>query len=182
MNQPETHTSPPTSHLVPTRPGHQRAPIWAPWVTQQVPPGHSLYIWRCICDSVCMLLSPFTSPSPFSKSAPLLHAWVRAKSLQSCMTLCNPIDHSPPGFWSQGILQARILEWVAMSSSRGSSRPRARTHTSCIGRQILYPLSHLGSPHLHSHPANRFLSTSRLHMHAIFVFFFPLFLTPLHPV
>ena len=36
-----------------------------------------------------------------------------AKSLQSCLTLCNPIDGSPPGFPNPGILQARILEWVA---------------------------------------------------------------------
>ena len=40
-----------------------------------------------------------------------------AKSLQSCPTLCNPIDGSPPGSPIPGILQARILEWVAISSS-----------------------------------------------------------------
>ena len=44
------------------------------------------------------------------------------------------------------IVQARILEWVAMPSSRGSSRPKDQTHVSCFGRQILHPLSHLGSP------------------------------------
>ena len=44
-----------------------------------------------------------------------------AKSLQLCPTLCDPIDSSPPGSPIRGILQARILEWVAMSSSRGSS-------------------------------------------------------------
>ena len=38
-----------------------------------------------------------------------------AKSLQSCLTLCDPIDSSPPGFPVSGILQARILEWVAIS-------------------------------------------------------------------
>ena len=47
-----------------------------------------------------------------------------AKSLQSCLTLCNPMDCSPPGSSVHGILQARILEWVAMPSSRGSSWPR----------------------------------------------------------
>ena len=46
---------------------------------------------------------------------------VHAKSLQSCPTLCNPMDHSPPGSSVHGILQAKILEWVAMPSSRGSS-------------------------------------------------------------
>ena len=40
-----------------------------------------------------------------------------AKSLQSCLTLCDPIDGSPPGFPIPGILQARILEWVAISFS-----------------------------------------------------------------
>ena len=40
-----------------------------------------------------------------------------AKSLQSCLTLCDPIDGSPPGFAVPGILQARTLEWVAISSS-----------------------------------------------------------------
>ena len=40
-----------------------------------------------------------------------------AKSLQSCLTLCDPIDGSPPGFPVPGILQARTLEWVAISSS-----------------------------------------------------------------
>ena len=50
-----------------------------------------------------------------------------AKSLQSCPTLCNPMDCSLPGSSVHGILQARILEWVAVSSSRGSSQPRDRT-------------------------------------------------------
>ena len=48
------------------------------------------------------------------------------------------MDYSPPGPSIHGISQARILEWVAMSFSRRSSRPRDRTHTFCIGRQILY--------------------------------------------
>ena len=46
------------------------------------------------------------------------------KSFQSCPTLCDPMDCSPPGSSVHGILQARILEWVAISSSRGSSQPR----------------------------------------------------------
>ena len=57
-------------------------------------------------------------------------------------------ERSPPGSSVHGILQARILEWVASSSFRGSSRPRDQTHifhVSCIGRRNL-PLSHLGSP------------------------------------
>ena len=54
------------------------------------------------------------------------------KSLQSCPTLCNPMDCSLPGSFVHGILQARILEWVTMPSSRRSSWPRDQTHVSCI--------------------------------------------------
>ena len=46
---------------------------------------------------------------------------------QLCPTLCDPMDCSPPGSCVHGILQARILEWVAVSSSRGSSPPRDGT-------------------------------------------------------
>ena len=53
-----------------------------------------------------------------------------ATSLQSCLTLCDPMDCSPPGSSVHGILQARILEWVARPFSRGSSRPRDWTHVS----------------------------------------------------
>ena len=49
---------------------------------------------------------------------------VHAKSLQWCLTLCNTMDYSPPGSSVHGILQARILEWVAMPSSRESSQIR----------------------------------------------------------
>ena len=45
---------------------------------------------------------------------------------------CNPMDCSPPGSSVHGISQARVLEWVATSFSRGSSRPRDQTQVSCI--------------------------------------------------
>ena len=54
-----------------------------------------------------------------------------AKSLQSCLTLCDPMDCSPPSCSDQGIHQARILEWVATSSSRGSSWSRGWTCLPC---------------------------------------------------
>ena len=66
------------------------------------------------------------SPKIFSAAA------AAAKSLQLCPILCNPIDGSPPGSPVPGILQARILEWVAMPSSRWSSQPRDRTQVFCI--------------------------------------------------
>ena len=58
---------------------------------------------------------------------------------KSCLTLCDPMD--APGPSVHGIPQPKILEWLVISSSRGSSQARARTHASCIScisRQILY--------------------------------------------
>ena len=59
---------------------------------------------------------------------------------QSCLTLCNPMDCSPrpQAPLSVGILQARILQWVAMPSSRGSSWPRDRTQVSRIAGGFFY--------------------------------------------
>ena len=73
----------------------------------------------------------------------------QAKSLQLYPTLCNPMDCILPCFSVHEILQARILEWVAMPSSRGSFQPRDQTQVSCIsctGRQVLYHQCHLRSP------------------------------------
>ena len=69
----------------------------------------------------------------------VLRAYV-LKSLQLCLTVCNPMGYSPPSSSVHGILQARILEWVVMPSSRGSSQPRGQTRVSwnsCIA-WILY--------------------------------------------
>ena len=66
---------------------------------------------------------------------------VHAMLIQLCPTLCDPMDGSPPVSSVHGILQARILEWIAMPSSGGSSWPRDWTwvsYVSCIGRQVLY--------------------------------------------
>ena len=62
---------------------------------------------------------------------------VRALLAQSCLTLCNPVDRSPPGSSVHGILQARILEWVAMPFSRESSQHRDRTPGFLHCRQVL---------------------------------------------
>ena len=61
---------------------------------------------------------------------PMIQAKVKVKSLSP--TLCDPVSCSPPGSSILGILQARILEWVAIFFSRGTSRPRNRTQVSCI--------------------------------------------------
>ena len=69
---------------------------------------------------------------------PQLFSWNRivnrlcAQLLQSCLTLCNPRDCSPPGSSVHGILQAGIPEWVAMHSFEGPAPPRDQTRVSCI--------------------------------------------------
>ena len=64
---------------------------------------------------------------------------------QLCLTHCDPMDCSPPGSSIHGILQARILEWVAISFCRGSSQPNDQIRVSCIAGR-LYHLSHQGPP------------------------------------
>ena len=64
---------------------------------------------------------------------------------KSCPTLCDPMDRSPPGSSVHGISQARILYWVAMPSSRGSSQPEDRTCISCTGRWF-FTTEPLGKP------------------------------------
>ena len=61
---------------------------------------------------------------------------------QSCPTLCNPMDCSPLGSSVHGILQARILEWVVIPFSMGSSQSRDQTQVSCIAGRFFYHLSH----------------------------------------
>ena len=60
-------------------------------------PSYTMYVCVCVCVCVCVLVA------------------------QSCLTLCNPMDYSPKDSSVHGISQARILEWVAISFSRGSS-------------------------------------------------------------
>ena len=82
--------------------------------------------------------------SDWSNQIWCMHLW--SESLQLCPILCHSVDCSPPGSSVFGILQARIVAWVSMPSSRGSSWRRDWTsvsHVSCIGRKVLY---HLGSP------------------------------------
>ena len=69
-----------------------------------------------------------TNPPP----APPASGKVKVKQL-SRVRLCDPVDRSPPGSSVRGILQARILQWVAISFSRGSSRPRDGTQVFHIG-------------------------------------------------
>ena len=99
--------------------GRSKTSYWGPWKEWQPP-----------CDSG--LLQQEENGG---------HRSVCVLVTQSCLTLCDTMDCSPPDSSVHGILQARILEWVAIPFSRGSSQPRDRTWVSCIsciGRRVLY--------------------------------------------
>ena len=73
-----------------------------------------------------------TYRDPTGRDFLLLKSLMLGLITQSCPTLCNPMDYSPPGSSVHGIIQTRILQWVVMPSSRGSSQPRDRTQVSHI--------------------------------------------------
>ena len=73
---------------------------------------------------------------------------MQAQSLQSCLILCNPMDCSLPGSSVHGILQKRIMEWVVIPFSRGSSQPTWSSWTMSPALQAdSLPLSHWGEAH-----------------------------------
>ena len=83
-----------------------------------------------------------------------MYAHMHVKLLQSCPTLCNPMDPmdcSLQGSSGHGTLQARILEWIAMASSKGSSQSRNRTCVSCGSCTAggLFISEPLGKPHIY---------------------------------
>ena len=101
--------------------------------------------WNCFWRNFFLLLIQHMTSSE--------HLCAHAKRLHSCPTVCDPTDYSLQVSSVHGILHTRILEWVAIPSSGGSSRLKERTripHVSCTGRWTLYHWHHLGSPgHLH---------------------------------
>ena len=78
----------------------------------------------------CSPLKPVTGKG--NRISKISLQWNEVRVAQLCLTLSNSIDCSPPGSSGHGILQARILEWVAIPFSRGSSQPRDQTCISCI--------------------------------------------------
>ena len=95
------------------------------------------------------------------------HACMPAQSLQSCPTLCDPMDYILPGSSVHGILRARILGWVAMPSSRVLPNPEiepASPVSPALQAESL-PLSHHGSPMSHEGNANQNHSEMPLHAH-----------------
>ena len=87
---------------------------------------------------------------PIHSTAAARVKWAWAGLSRSAESDWDPLDCSPPGScpWD-AISQARILEWVFIFSSRGSSRPRDRTHICCLAGGFFTRLSHQGSPNEH---------------------------------
>ena len=73
---------------------------------------------------------------------------VKVLVTQLCSALCNPMECSPPSSSAHGILQARILEWAVMPSSRGSFQPRDQTQVFRTADRFSYRQSHQGSPNI----------------------------------
>ena len=108
-------------------------------------------------DIIFSKILAFNRSTWLSSGEQELWAWYQQvcvpKLLQLCLTLCDPMDCSPPGSSVHGILRARILEWVVIPFSKGSSQPRESSwprnptlSISCIGRWVLYQWCHLGKP------------------------------------
>ena len=108
---------------------------------------------RCRNSKVCIELSPgvkaespevtcvkapfissllFLLPFPVPRWCFLPLCWVSLSVTQSCLILCDPTNHSPPGSSVHGILQARLLEWIAIPLLQGTYKPRNWTWSSCI--------------------------------------------------
>ena len=116
------------------------------FVTYQKPKNEIIYLKICQHSSNCkwvniewnhlraILKNIFESESHsvVSDSLPPHGLYSDSEVAQSCLTLCDPMDSSQPGSSIHEIFQARILEWGAISFSRGSSWPRDRTWVSCI--------------------------------------------------
>ena len=91
------------------------------------------------CEAPVMYIGAWSVQAAVTKYHRLAGLCVHAKLLQFIQLFADPLDCSPPGSSVHGILQARILEWDSMPSSRGSSQPRDQTlisYASCIGRQF----------------------------------------------
>ena len=86
----------------------------------------------------------------FKKNITLKESEKKVLVAQSCPTLCNSMDCSPSGSSVHGILQERVLEWVAIPFSRGSSWPRDWTWISCIAGRFFNRVSHQQRRHIQS--------------------------------
>ena len=127
-----------------TREDPKQKPIQNIQVTQSASPlnlGISALWWLLMW--VCLKNVPFIYLIFFKRSLES-----ESEVTQSCLTLCDPMDYSLSGSSIHGIFQARVLEWLAISSSMGSSQPRNWTWVSSIASRWFYCLSHQESPYL----------------------------------
>ena len=97
-------------------------------------------VWQAHIDSTTFISNLFCFILFWKHHLPYLPSWKKWKKVllvtQSCPALYNPMDCSPPGSSIHGILQARLLEWVAILFCRGSSQARNQTHISCIAGRL----------------------------------------------
>ena len=98
-----------------------------------------LHLLMVICDHHLLYCSNLELNLQYLRGMPVClislwipSEWMKVLVAQSCLTLCNPMDYSPPDSSVLGALQARILKWVTIPFSRGSSQTRDRTWVSCI--------------------------------------------------
>ena len=109
------------------------------------PPDPDAMVFRlgCVCI-ICFFLSHFKAHCRHGILSPLHTSGARSVT-QVCPILCSPMDCHPPGSSVRRIFQARILEWVAISSSRGIFLTQGSNPDLPQCRQMLYHLSHQGS-------------------------------------
>ena len=119
-------------------------------------------IFKILCISSHVIFQPnFLSSyliniSNFLLICSVFTVFKSSEVTQSCLTLCDPMDHSPPGSSVHEILQARILEWVAISFSRGSSQPTDWTWVFTVLPSILPNLLSVSSGHFQQISADGF--------------------------
>ena len=129
-------------------------------ITTKIPGSSTMFIFiysrYCHCSPKSLKQFPTSPeyvrapiyPHPQMLIIVIISVCVYVQSLSHVPLFATPWTIAHQTLLSTEILQARILEWVAMPSSRGSSQPRGRTCVSyifCMGRRVLYPLCHLGS-------------------------------------
>ena len=97
--------------------------------------GPGLFLWFSSAFHSSSLTETMPSPRSYCSLTYLfihfMNTSVGVQLLNCCLTLCDPLDCSPPGSSVHGVLQARILGWFTIPFSRGSSQPRDLTHISC---------------------------------------------------
>ena len=118
--------------------------LFPTYLTVQLQRGHQPCNLARLGDKECHCPRPFSyqeihcrpckvgEPTDPQRQGNFFCFGVYAQLLQSWLTFCETMDCSPLGSSVRGVLQARILKWVAILSSRGSSQPRDQTHVFCV--------------------------------------------------